>query len=389
MTDKETSHKITFKHNYNNLVWLLYDIFLDENTYNETNEININLSEIKSNILKHKLDDVNTVNNYYEDNCIINVILTYYINKNIAALNEDSGNSDNIIQIFRILYKFTKFEFSIVTNDRENIYKDEDKSEIIDSYDLTDIRNLNIKVNYIQDNNDSENKETTNNQIIGQIETIDSSEEMKIIKFVENETQTLPKYKENENNNDFVREPVNFYRSDQTFQRLDFNINEDYKKIKNSEITYKTKTLVTVDKGPYIFNFEIIFPKSNPDYRDSLYFHIISFISKMNNQYIYEEFKKIRGKLDKIKRNKIKKLFNKYGFDPDNDGKGKKYDDSYGNLDVLKWNYNREYNTLKYFYKEYGNNTTDDNPLKLLMNLMATDYEKVVSNSYKRSIYEL
>ena len=55
------------------------------------------------------------------------------------------------------------------------------------------------------------------------------------------------------------------------------------------------------------------------------------------------------------------------------------------------WNYNREYNALKYFYKEsnYNNDTLYINPLKQVISLMISNYTEIIKYSYTKSIYSL
>ena len=65
----------------------------------------------------------------------------------------------------------------------------------------------------------------------------------------------------------------------------------------------------------------------------------------------------------------------------------KKYD----NFGISVWNYNREYNTLKYFYKESNNNnnTYDTNPLQQVISLMISNYTEIIKYSHTKSIYSL
>lgn len=125
---------------------------------------------------------------------------------------------------------------------------------------------------------------------------------------------------------------------------------------------------------------------------DSLYNHIDNFISKMNKKSVYTELKSINGKLNKKKRNKIKKLFTENGLEPNNGGGANKSGNKeYGNFGISMWNYNREYNALKYFYKEsnYNNDTLYINPLKQVISLMISNYTEIIKYSYTKSIYSL
>ena len=92
------------------------------------------------------------------------------------------------------------------------------------------------------------------------------------------------------------------------------------------------------------------------------------------------------------KRKKLKKLFTDNGLEPNNGGGANKSGNKeYGNFGIGVWNYNREYNALKYFYKEsnYNNDTLNTNPLKQVISLMNSNYTEIIKYSHTKSIYSL
>lgn len=86
---------------------------------------------------------VYTIGYMYNNNKTINVLLTYYIQK----------EQKSKIQLFTILYQFTNLDYSIVTNETIKFYKDKKETD----YKLTNLTVLNVKLNYIQNNNNSGN----------------------------------------------------------------------------------------------------------------------------------------------------------------------------------------------------------------------------------------
>ena len=391
-----------------NNVYLCYDITITVDNFKEKEQLDIDLSKIKHNILNYETQINNkTIDDYYNEDYEINVLLTYYIQKRIGELDAETESK---IQLFTILYQFTNLDYSIVTNETIKFYKDKEETD----YKLTNLTVLNVKLNYIQDNsNSSDNIESGDNRdeekeadktvynIVevevnnpDDITAVDETNELTIVRFIEPETPIIPIQDENNEKNDFSRESGQISReSDNTIKRhydytepdiIDINRINNYKNVKFSSIILNSPA--ELDKSDKIIKYT----KDGVD--DSLYNHIDNFISKMNKKSVYTELKSINGKLNKKKRNKIKKLFTENGLEPNNgSGANKSGNKEYGNFGISMWNYNREYNALKYFYKEsnYNNDTLYINPLKQVISLMISNYTEIIKYSYTKSIYSL
>lgn len=158
----------------------------------------------------------------------------------------------------------------------------------------------------------------------------------------------------------------------------------NYKNVKFSSIIVNSPA--ELDKSDKIIKY------TKDVVENSLYDHINNFISKMNKISVYKELKSINGKLNSDKRKKLKKLFTDNGLKPNNGGGANKSGNKdYGNFGISVWNYNREYNALKYFYKEsnYNNDTFHTNPLKQVISLMISNYIEIIKYSHTKSIYSL
>lgn len=391
-----------------NNVYLCYDITITVDNFKEKEQIDIDLSKIKHNILNYETQINNkTIDDYYNEEYEINVLLTYYIQKRIGELDAETESK---IQLFTILYQFTNLDYSIVTNETIKFYKDKEETD----YKLTNLTVLNVKLNYIQDNsNSSDNIESGDNRdeekeadktvynIVevevnnpDDITAVDETNELTIVRFIEPETPIIPIQDENNEKNDFSRESGQISReSDNTIKRhydytepdiIDIIRINNYKNVKFSSIILNSPA--ELDKSDKIIKY------TKDVVEDSLYNHIDNFISKMNKKSVYTELKSINGKLNKKKRNKIKKLFTENGLEPNNgSGANKSGNKEYGNFGISMWNYNREYNALKYFYKEsnYNNDTLYINPLKQVISLMISNYTEIIKYSYTKSIYSL
>ena len=391
-----------------NNVYLCYDITITVDNFKEKEQLDIDLSKIKHNILNYETQINNkTIDDYYNEDYEINVLLTYYIQKRIGELDAETESK---IQLFTILYQFTNLDYSIVTNETIKFYKDKEETD----YKLTNLTVLNVKLNYIQDNsNSSDNIESGDNRdeekeadktvynIVevevnnpDDITAVDETNELTIVRFIEPETPIIPIQDENNEKNDFSRESGQISReSDNTIKRhydytepdiIDINRINNYKNVKFSSIILNSPA--ELDKSDKIIKY------TKDVVEDSLYNHIDNFISKMNKKSVYTELKSINGKLNKKKRNKIKKLFTENGLEPNNGGGANKSGNKeYGNFGISMWNYNREYNALKYFYKErnYNNDTLYINPLKQVISLMISNYTEIIKYSYTKSIYSL
>ena len=417
--EKEIPNEIYNVYVNDNNVYLYYDIIINEDDFKEKEQLDIDLSKIKKNILNYKTQiDNKTIDEYYNENYEINVLLTHYIEKRIVELDAETKSK---IQLFTILYKFTNYSYSIVTNKTIKFYKD--KEEI--DYTLTDLTVLNIKFNYIQDNNNSDdNTDSGNNQdeqedvqiVFNTVEVevknpegITSTEgeqndqnDLTIIRFVD--TKIIPSSEddtdENNEKNDYSRESGQFSRdSGQPKQstniikryydytepsKFDIKRVNNYKNVKFSSIIVNSPA--ELDKSDKIIKY------TKDVVENSLYDHINKFISKMNRKSVYTELKSINGKLNSDKRKKLKKLFTDNGLKPNNGGGANKSGNKkYGNFGISVWNYNREYNALKYFYKESNNNnnTYDTNPLQQVISLMISNYTEIIKYSHTKSIYSL
>lgn len=391
-----------------NNVYLCYDITITVDNFKEKEQLDIDLSKIKHNILNYETQINNkTIDDYYNEEYEINVLLTYYIQKRIGELDAETESK---IQLFTILYQFTNLDYSIVTNETIKFYKDKEETD----YKLTNLTVLNVKLNYIQDNsNSSDNIESGDNRdeekeadktvynIVevevnnpDDITAVDETNELTIVRFIEPETPIIPIQDENNEKNDFSRESGQISReSDNTIKRhydytepdiIDIIRINNYKNVKFSSIILNSPA--ELDKSDKIIKY------TKDVVEDSLYNHIDNFISKMNKKSVYTELKSINGKLNKKKRNKIKKLFTENGLEPNNgSGANKSGNKEYGNFGISMWNYNREYNALKYFYKEsnYNNDTLYINPLKQVISLMISNYTEIIKYSYTKSIYSL
>lgn len=391
-----------------NNVYLCYDITITVDNFKEKEQLDIDLSKIKHNILNYETQINNkTIDDYYNEDYEINVLLTYYIQKRIGELDAETESK---IQLFTILYQFTNLDYSIVTNETIKFYKDKEETD----YKLTNLTVLNVKLNYIQDNsNSSDNIESGDNRdeekeadktvynIVevevnnpDDITAVDETNELTIVRFIEPETPIILIQDENNEKNDFSRESGQISReSDNTIKRhydytepdiIDINRINNYKNVKFSSIILNSPA--ELDKSDKIIKY------TKDVVEDSLYNHIDNFISKMNKKSVYTELKSINGKLNKKKRNKIKKLFTENGLEPNNGGGANKSGNKeYGNFGISMWNYNREYNALKYFYKEsnYNNDTLYINPLKQVISLMISNYTEIIKYSYTKSIYSL
>lgn len=391
-----------------NNVYLCYDITITVDNFKEKEQIDIDLSKIKHNILNYETQINNkTIDDYYNEEYEINVLLTYYIQKRIGELDAETESK---IQLFTILYQFTNLDYSIVTNETIKFYKDKEETD----YKLTNLTVLNVKLNYIQDNsNSSDNIESGDNRdeekeadktvynIVevevnnpDDITAVDETNELTIVRFIEPKTPIIPIQDENNEKNDFSRESGQISReSDNTIKRhydytepdiIDIIRINNYKNVKFSSIILNSPA--ELDKSDKIIKY------TKDVVEDSLYNHIDNFISKMNKKSVYTELKSINGKLNKKKRNKIKKLFTENGLEPNNgSGANKSGNKEYGNFGISMWNYNREYNALKYFYKEsnYNNDTLYINPLKQVISLMISNYTEIIKYSYTKSIYSL
>lgn len=391
-----------------NNVYLCYDITITVDNFKEKEQLDIDLSKIKHNILNYETQINNkTIDDYYNEDYEINVLLTYYIQKRIGELDAETESK---IQLFTILYQFTNLDYSIITNETIKFYKDKEETD----YKLTNLTVLNVKLNYIQDNsNSSDNIESGDNRdeekeadktvynIVevevnnpDDITAVDETNELTIVRFIEPETPIIPIQDENNEKNDFSRESGQISReSDNTIKRhyeytepdiIDINRINNYKNVKFSSIILNSPA--ELDKSDKIIKY------TKDVVEDSLYNHIDNFISKMNKKSVYTELKSINGKLNKKKRNKIKKLFTENGLEPNNgSGANKSGNKEYGNFGISMWNYNREYNALKYFYKEsnYNNDTLYINPLKQVISLMISNYTEIIKYSYTKSIYSL
>ena len=390
-----------------NNVYLCYDITITVDNFKEKEQLDIDLSKIKHNILNYETQINNkTIDDYYNEDYEINVLLTYYIQKRIGELDAETESK---IQLFTILYQFTNLDYSIVTNETIKFYKDKEETD----YKLTNLTVLNVKLNYIQDNsNSSDNIESGDNRDeekeadktiynIVEIEVnnpdditeIDETNELTIIRFVEPETPIIPIQDENNEKNDFSRESGQFSKeSDNIIKRYDYtkpiiidsNRVNMYKNVKFSSIIVNSPAELNESDKIIKYTKDIV--------EDSLYNHINNFISKMNKKSVYTEFKSINGKLNSDKRKKLKKLFTDNGLKPNNGGGANKSGNKdYGNFGISVWNYNREYNALKYFYKEsnYNNDTYNTNPLQQVISLMISNYTEIIKYSHTKSIYSL
>ena len=424
-----------------NIVYLYYDITITEDALNKQKQLDINLSEIKDNISADQTQiDNKTIYNYYDEGCEIYVLLTYHI-QNIKAERDVDGT--NTTELFKILYKFTKFNFSIVTNETIQFYIDKSFKDI----ELSNLTVLKIKLNYIQDNSNSgdstgsddkqDEQQESNQQEFCLIEawvekqedttqTGNDNNDYYIVEFI-GEEQPIPKYDtSNDNNNTgfvrepvtgFVREPVTgFVREPPTndnkpsnptpeetipeyntttynnyINPKSFEIIKLYKKVIYSNIMVKSSKEIRKYKSNIIKYDNVEYTKN------SLYNHIEYFISKMNNENVYKSLISIVGSLNGDKKNKLKKLFFDNGLNPNYYSDYNDYSlksklellDSYGHFYIDQWNYYREYTALKYFYKQNKNNTKGINPLKEVIDLMCTNYAQIVIYSHTKSIYDL
>ena len=389
-----------------NNVYLCYDITITVDNFKEKEQLDIDLSKIKHNILNYETQINNkTIDDYYNEDYEINVLLTYYIQKRIGELDAETESK---IQLFTILYQFTNLDYSIVTNETIKFYKDKEETD----YKLTNLTVLNVKLNYIQDNsNSSDNIESGDNRDeekeadktiynIVEVEVnnpdditeIDETNELTIVRFVEPETPIIQIQDENNEKNDFSRESGEFSKESDNFIKrydytepsiIDINRVNMYKNVKFSSIIVNSPA--ELDKSDKIIKY------TKDVVEDSLYNHINNFISKMNKKSVYTELKSINGKLNSDKRKKLKKLFTDNGLKPNNGGGANKSGNKdYGNFGIGVWNYNREYNALKYFYKESNNNNTHDtNPLQQVISLMISNYTEIIKYSHTKSIYSL
>lgn len=185
-----------------NNVYLCYDITITVDNFKEKEQLDIDLSKIKHNILNYETQINNkTIDDYYNEDYEINVLLTYYIQKRIGELDAETESK---IQLFTILYQFTNLDYSIVTNETIKFYKDKEETD----YKLTNLTVLNVKLNYIQDNsNSSDNIESGDNRdeekeadktvynIVevevnnpDDITAVDETNELTIVRFIEPET---------------------------------------------------------------------------------------------------------------------------------------------------------------------------------------------------------
>ena len=393
-----------------NNVYLCYDITITVDNFKEKEQLDIDLSKIKHNILNYETQINNkTIDDYYNEDYEINVLLTYYIHYIQKRIGELDAETESKIQLFTILYQFTNLDYSIVTNETIKFYKDKEETD----YKLTNLTVLNVKLNYIQDNsNSSDNIESGDNRdeekeadktiynIVevevnnpDDITAIDETNELTIVRFIEPETPIIPIQDENNEKNDFSRESGQFSKeSDNIIKRYDYtkpsiiDINRVnmYKNVKFSSIIVNSPAELNESDKIIKYTKDVV--------EDSLYNHINNFISKMNKKSVYTELKSITGKLNSDKRKKLKKLFTDNGLKPNNGGGANKSGNKdYGNFGISVWNYNREYNTLKYFYKESNNNnnTYDTNPLQQVISLMISNYTEIIKYSHTKSIYSL
>lgn len=402
---------------YENVVYLYYDI-----TITEQEQLDINLSKIKDNILKYKTQfDNNAVQFYYDKDYKIYVLLTYHIQKIIAALDDCV---DNTTELFTILYKFTKFNYSIVTNETISFYKDKFFNDI----KLTNLSILNIKLNYIQNNSNSGDSTDSGNNQDGQqqtTQTVFSSTEVEveksggitpvgddntniyyIVRFVEPKEPPISEYDtDNDKQKDeFVREQMSSFFREKIYgyeEPEPFQTYKDKFDLYNLNIKFSDCYAIYPHSYPETVSVQMR-SSDNVELKDSLYYHIYKFIERMNDKTVFEELHQIKGPLNNDKKKKIKNLFKKNGFEPNNKkNKNKitaafekifginKKSDIYGNFDVTQWNYNFEYNELKFFYHNNDDNNKDINPLKEVFNSMCTNYMIIIRHSYEKCIYEL
>ena len=395
-------------------IYLHYDITITEDVLNEQKQLDVDLSEIKDNILKYDEHfDNNTVEYYYDNGYEIYVLLTYRIQKIKADRDVDDAN---ITELFKILYKFTKFDYSIVTNETIKFYKSNEEE-----FDctLTNLSVLNIKFNYIRDNSSSEDGQQETDQTAscsvevgvekpeGITPIQDNSNDYYIVKFVEPKEPPIPEYdtSNDDNGEGFVRDPQEgFTRNPEPERTQPANlivrkytdityIQTESHNIDLLKYRYKNVDFSNIKVNSYkeLMDSDNIIKSTNNNIKNSLYDHIMNFLYKMNQESVYKKLQKITGNLNSSKRKKLKKLFTDNGLNPNNGGGAKKSKETngYGNFCISKWNYNREYNALKYFYKENDWNTNYRNPLKDVMNLICTDYIHLIIYSHTKSIYSL
>lgn len=389
----------------NSGVYLYYDINMNESTFKNQKQLIIYLSKIKKNILEYKtpIEYDKTVKNYYEEKYEVYVLITFYIHK---ITTESKINNT---RLFNVLYTFTDSEYSITINETITFYINK-KTEHI-TITLSGLTNLFMNSLFIK--NEAANNVTTNNEVTFNLVSKDSQKlnEMKTVKFVEQETQVMSEYFDgsqisfinhqyNTNqyqstNGSLQLQPPNGSNQQET-STIEYTkpiiypgCNYNYREIKFSSINLSSESSLT---GLYILPYKTL-PAEFGNECDSLYYHCEIFIEKMNKKSVHETLKSITGKLDRNKRKKIKKLFTDNGFNPNNsndaDKNRERESKNYGNFGITEWNYNREYNALKYFYKNCGNNTNGKNPLKDLYNLMMVDYGTIVKYSHMKWIYQL
>lgn len=314
---------------YENVVYLYYDI-----TITEQEQLDINLSKIKDNILKYKTQfDNNAVQFYYDNDYKIYVLLTYHIQKIIATLDE---YVDNTTELFTILYKFTKFNYSIVTNETISFYKDKFFNDI----KLTNLSILNIKLNYIQNNSNSEDSADSGNNQDGQqqtTQTVFSSTEVEveksggitpvgddntntyyIVRFVEPKEPPITEYDtDNDKQKDeFVREQMSSFFREKIYgyeEPEPFKTYKDKFDLYNLNIKFSDIKAIYPDSYPETISIQFG-SSDNVELKDSLYYHIYKFIERMNDKTVFEELHKIKGPLNKDKRKKLKNLFKKTGL---------------------------------------------------------------------------
>lgn len=390
-------------------VYLYYDITITEDNFKKQEQLDIYLSKIKKNILDYKppIECNKTVKNYYEEKYEVYVLITFYVHKIITE------SETNNIQTFNVLYKFTDSNCSIITNESITFYK----NKFLELIRLSGLITLTINSQYIK--SETTDNYVINNELIYRIVLTDSQKlnEMKTVKFIEQETSTILNREDinsnfnveqicfiNQQNNIVDQQqppsngssqlqPTNGTNQHETstneyIEQIEYqNCNTNYYGIKFSRINLSLNILI--NNYVYVLPYKTLSETDNEC--DSLYYHCENFIKKMNTKNVHSKLKLITGTLDDLKKKQIKKLFTDNDFDPNNsdDADEKEETDKYGNFGITKWNYNREYNALKYFYNKNGNNTNGKNPLKDVYSLMMWDYGTIVKYSHMKSIYQL
>ena len=315
--EKEIPNEIHDVHVNDNNVYLYYDINITEDDFKEKEQLDIDLSKIKKNILKHKVSEHNeigvmvyTIDYMYNNNKTINVLLTYYIQK----------EQKSKIQLFTILYQFTNLDYSIVTNETIKFYKDKKETD----YKLTSLTVLNVKLNYIQNNNNSgdnrdeqqENDKITYNAIEVEVDkpkditpVEEETNNLIIVRFVEPETQIIPIKDEtnDDKKNEFVREQQtsSFYRE----KIYGYEEPEPFKTYKDKFDLYNLNIKFSDCYATYPHSYpETVSVQmrssDNVELKDSLYYHIYKFIERMNDKTVFEELHQIKGPLNKDKKKK-------------------------------------------------------------------------------------